>query len=401
MSTGLALPDDLSLLLGMNSKAVLVRLSDSSVHEIEISSSAAPKRNGSTASAGSTSGGSATGLASSLSTRARVSAVAKVTAFVESRQAVPAGMRGVEGGNLAVGRRVDQESADSTTINSASGPWVGLETLTFDTTPPSHTSATLSLPLRHLYLLTRGSATHLLHSPLGLHAFPSSPNASHSSRQNVPPPPIQPQSIHTFLWPTNVTRVVPLLRRRALKREVQDRGEGRTLLALVGFTTTGVSIQEGVVDLGVVERLFAPGGGGGVGGAGSRSTKALFTPTRSYTTSPLESERILGSPDLGNSTASGSTTSTLPQPHDEDQLGDRASFDFGRETGFLCPGGPWWGAGMGAGAGKIVEDSDSEAEDEGEGGVGRERDGEGGARTRSGGFFYSRTHGDWQLKWIG
>lgn len=244
-----------------------------------------------------------------------------------------------------MGRKVPEGGETESPETGRRTGWVGCEALVL----PMRVQATgYGRPARvdrRLYLLSKGRTTHVVLSPLGAH----SANDTHPVRPTVPT--VRPPSIFTFSWPSPVLKVVPLLPPNALSAEVDAKS---FYLVLVAFTNTGLSVQEGTISKAYVEGLF---------GSSTADSGAFFTPTRSHSTTPLHLERRDLDPDLE----------------------DKASFDWGRETAFLCAGGPWW-----EGAGASWEEGRTE-----EKGGGRD------ARRPRGVFFWSRQHSDYALKWVG
>lgn len=242
-----------------------------------------------------------------------------------------------------MGRRVPEGGETESPELAVRNQWVGCEELVL----PMRIAATgyghRTRVDRHLYLLSKGRTTHVVLSPLGAHSRSSSSTdtSSHPSRPTIPT--IRPQPIFAFHWPSPVRRVVALLPPNALSAEEDAKS---FYLVLIAFTTTGLSIQEGTISKSHLEGLYGPS---------NDTSTPFFTPTRSQQTTPLHLERRDLDPDLE----------------------DKASFDWGRETAFLCAGGPWW-------EGKMVE---------------REEEG---ARRARGVFFWSRQpQSDFGLKWVG
>ncbi|GAA6035390.1 hypothetical protein JCM8097_008852 [Rhodosporidiobolus ruineniae] len=356
-------PPTLHLLLGLSSRLVLVRLSDSSVREVELvlpspstgvgspPSHAAPlpgrARSGSAGSTASStfsfSGGNASrghrstastslaNLAAGLKESLKDSAVVgKLASAVEKRsgRGVPAGMASPDGGKLQKGRRLrDKDGEGGEGEGRASledllggpsggggGKWTDCQEVVVPPSllPSSAFSNSTKAP-RRLLLLTRGGATHVFPLPLQTASSSSgetpSPSfgadASASGNTKLPVVPL-----HTFLWPsTPITHLsaafssVPLPHSSGTPRYAH--------VALTAYTTTGLHVQEGLVGLSALSGAF------------SSSKPSTPSPPGKPFFRPLPTS----SPTLG------------AEEDDDADLSSTASLDFGRETGFLSSSG--------------------------------------------------------------
>ncbi|KAJ8296778.1 hypothetical protein OF846_000060 [Rhodotorula toruloides] len=290
---------DLALLVGLPHHSVLIRLCDSSVTELSLPPS-------STTTGSRSRSSSNTSLASLSPTHRKAPSlvpllkelkdhpvVAKVARFVEGEKGVPAGMRGADG-PIPKGKRVKDEEgglASSTSLSaSAQGKWTGCEEITVDTGRRS---------VRRLLLLTKGTTTYLVASPLHL-VSPVSPSTAHSAPHVVP--------LHTFHWPTLGSSPASSLAHLAAYVSPLENDSSFSHLTLVGFSSTGFSVQEHLLSHTAVEAAFT-----------SFPVSSSHTSTLARLILPLD---------------------TLPahaaNDDDDPDLSDSATLDFGRETGWLC-----------------------------------------------------------------
>ncbi|KAK4702991.1 hypothetical protein P7C70_g3238, partial [Phenoliferia sp. Uapishka_3] len=289
--------NDICIFMGTRRESVLIRLSDLQVREIDIDPAARPYRTV-----------SRTSTPSPTNARAIISGVASL---VEGRQGIPAGIRGEER-KIATGRRVRESSEPSDGHEDAvTEDWIGCDELILSTRSSSRNKGDLT---RRLYLLSKGLTTAAVLSPIASRLGGLTADAAFP-RPGGGPPPIHLHPIHTFTWPSPVVKVVALLPPYTLAHEVDVK---YIHLILIGFTKTGVHVQEGTISKAYLEtQAFASSSE-----APPHRPRRFFTPTRSHTISPLRSE---------------------PTPESVDpELSDTATFDFSRLTGFLCVGdGPW------------------------------------------------------------
>ncbi|GEM06513.1 hypothetical protein Rt10032_c01g0530 [Rhodotorula toruloides] len=290
---------DLALLVGLAHHSVLIRLCDSSVTELSLPPSSLPH----SGAAGSRSRSSSnTSLASLSPTHRRTSSivpllqelkdhpvVAKVARFVEGEKGVPAGMRGTDGPIPKGKRAKDDEGGLASIASLSAGKWVGCEEIRVDNG---------RRPKRRFFLFTKGTTTYLVASPLYL-TPPVSPIAAHSAPHLTP--------LHTFHWPTLGTSPSSSLTHLSAFIAPLENGSSFSHLILVGFSSTGLSIQEHLVSHAGVEAVFASPSAT----VPQDSTKRIVVPLDSASV-PTGNEE--DDPDLSNS----------------------ATLDFGRETGWLC-----------------------------------------------------------------
>ncbi|KAM0756258.1 hypothetical protein T439DRAFT_345077 [Meredithblackwellia eburnea MCA 4105] len=362
---------NVSLVLGTRHETVLIRMADLSVRGIEILSKTRSRRSGSHRSTGSTS-------TSASSTRAAVAS--RVAAFVESKQGlIPAGMRGEDYG-LAIGRRrPDGGGEESESADGGGGreEWVGCDELILPTRRCARASE--GHLCRRLYLLTQGSSTAVVRSPLG---------AVEKEGGNVVdgplphrgggPPPLHLRPIHTFHWPEPVSKVVVIFPDSALKAGLETH---LIHVNLVGFSRTGIHVQEGTISIPFVEQLAHPDRSPPLPASSPSTTHFIhnttfFHPIRQHKLPPLAKEAM---------------------PADVDpELDDTASLDFGRETAFLCASiGGEWGRGASSASpatSPVMGDSD----DENDGGPTPVQPGK-----PAGLFFFTKAHADFPLKFLG
>ena len=226
-----------------------------------------------------------------------------VASLIEGRRGLPVGILPEESGRIAVGRRVPNTSSDFGEDDTRGESWVGCEELVFLTRTSARPGA--GELLRRFYLLSKDLSTAVVLSPLGnLITEASLP------RPGGAPPPIHLRPIYTFTWPSPVLKVVALLPPHTLKPDFDRK---LVHLILVGFTQTGVHVQEGTISKSDVEELYRPNQHSA---PPPPSQRPFFTPMRSHAVSPLASE------------ASAADVDT--------DLGDTASFDWSRVSGFLC-----------------------------------------------------------------
>ncbi|GAA5932936.1 hypothetical protein JCM1841_005197 [Sporobolomyces salmonicolor] len=308
-------PKDLCLFLGLSHRSVLIRLSDSSVQELDLSLPLSLSRSRSRSRRPSLSNSirsTASSHRSQPSFRLKGlrdnPLVAKVAALVEGKNAIPAGFRGMEK-TLALGKKVRDEPGareeEDAAAQTEGGRWIGCEELVVDTAREGQCTRP-----RRFYLLTKGHSTHVVCAPL---------MSLSESAANIPPSrhthplPLLLTPIHTFIWPTEASlqHVVAFL-----PPDLSTPASSH--LVLVAFTATGLSVQEGHVSHAFIERLFTP----------SSSTSSPHIGDSSASLNPAPSHFF--------TPTTASASFCLPLSTDDDDLSDSATLDFGRETGWLC-----------------------------------------------------------------
>ncbi|GAA5983274.1 hypothetical protein JCM11641_002245 [Rhodosporidiobolus odoratus] len=348
LSSGSSHPSsDLHLLLLLTHRIVLIRLSDSSVTELDLapiasSSSLSSSSHSSKPATGRARSSSSSSLASSSSSVAAAAVkskhrpspslvslatsvkervadlpvVAKMAAYVgekkEQNAAVPVGMRGAMG-ELVSGRKLTTTSSSAGLREGSrsesglvgdggsgwgkhaagQGKWTSCDVLTIGSSLFSSPSTASSLV--QLLLLTRGNATHLLPVPL-------------------PPCSSALEPLWTFHWPTSFPPISHITGCFSpLPPSNRARQPEYAHLALTAFSSTGLSVQEGVVPLALLWSLSAP------------------------PSLPLPSRHDFGPffrPLPGNSNSQ--PTDEGNKDDEEEDLADTATMDFGRETAWLC-----------------------------------------------------------------
>ncbi|KAK4332521.1 hypothetical protein RTBOTA2_000682 [Rhodotorula toruloides] len=290
---------DLALLVGLSHHSVLIRLCDSSVTELSLPPSSTTTGTRSRSS-------SNTSLASLSPTHRKTPSlvpllkelkdhpvVAKVARFVEGEKGVPAGMRGADG-PIPKGKRVKEEEgglAASASLSAPShGKWVGCEEIALDTGRRTK---------RRFLLLTKGTTTYLVASPLRL-VSPASPNVAHPAPHLVP--------LHTFHWPTLGSSPSSSLTHLNAFVSTLEEDSSFSHLTLVGFSATGFSVQEHLISHAAVEAVFTSSP---IAASHSSTTIRLIVPLDTLPAHAADAE-------------------------DDPDLSDSATLDFGRETGWLC-----------------------------------------------------------------
>ncbi|SCZ91056.1 BZ3500_MvSof-1268-A1-R1_Chr1-3g02519 [Microbotryum saponariae] len=235
--------DDLSLLLGMSSNVVLIRLVDSSVHEITIPiirTRMRSRRSSSSVSYDSLGPASSTlkmGRSVSLQRKARAGverAASMLLSYGKTLEAIPAGLSRDEARTLATGVKVDKVGAarcgEGMGMGGGDAGWVGYTPVEGENRgEPAH-------------LFTEGRVTYLVT------ARKSSGSALSSPRSDLAPVPAMVQAggeascttmnvLHTFVWPQIVRHVTISY--------VPGPTSRTTHLVLLGFSATGVHAQEG------------------------------------------------------------------------------------------------------------------------------------------------------------
>lgn len=342
---------NLAVMLGTRSKCVVVKLSDLSVREIRME-----RPRSSTSSSVSGSVKTRSQKRASVTPGSRVASY--VTSLVESRQGgIPAGMRGEQGG-LELGRRV-------TDIASILEPgdedlhWTGISELFLNISSSSRASG--ETHLRRCFFLTRGCSTHLLFKPFSSPSSPSTSSTESESTFNT----IRPRSAHVFEWESPVTHVVASIRTTTLKPSVAST---HFHLVLVGFTRTGLLVQEGLLSKSTTESHFSPRDLNGT------DLPPLFSSIRSQ---PGPN----ASPFLPETSTSESS-----------ELDGEASLDFGNEIGFLCLGGPWW---------NNLEEEGDEEDDESESDSGDSNSKGLKRKAGAGCLFFTSGRVEHTLRWVG
>lgn len=378
------LPRDLAVFLGMSNKAALINLVDASVQELDssmYSSQEQPSPVKNRRTHGSSMSGSLApddGLgrarsrssvsASSASSAAAAAVVAKVTALVEGKSAIPAGMRGADvHKSLSIGRKLgDTGSAPPMSVSMSAGAgsgsgggtgsgrnsvddqrrWVGCEPLVLPTS---------SGPVQ-LWLVTRGRTTEVWKSPIELKTLGNENDA------------FAPVPLHVFNWssaPAPITCVLPLLRSsRSSHSTHRVHLEDQLVLVLTAFTASGMCVQEHLINL-------APG------------ASTVFRPLSSL---PCDQRPIVES----------SLAVPLEAESDQNDLEDIASFDYGRDIQVLAPGGSAVRPNLPSDGGEYDDDEDHEYEARGSLAVQ-----DSSRRTRGGVYIAVQGHSDWSLAWVG
>lgn len=203
-------------------------------------------------------------------------------------------MRGTDA-PIPKGKRIKDDSEGSAPAPipaSAQGKWIGCEEITVDTGRRQK---------RRFLLLTKGLTTYLVASPL--HLDPSTPPhaPTHAAPHLVP--------LHTFHWPTLGNSPQSSLASLTAFISPLDDDVAFSHLTLVGFSATGLSVQEHLVSHAAVEALST-----------SRERAAAAAPR--LVVVPLDT---LPARD-----------SLMSDEQDDPDLSDSATLDFGRETGWLC-----------------------------------------------------------------
>ncbi|GAA6013563.1 hypothetical protein JCM11491_002708 [Sporobolomyces phaffii] len=338
-----AYPQDLCLLLGLSHRSVLIRLSDFSVTELVAPAIAVPPSTLSRARTRSLSDSIKSTASSQSSSRHhhhhhRASSslnlnlldhpiVKKVQHAIEHTKDgknVPHGYRGEKValgrklGGGAAGSRDDVTDAASGSPGGAedSGRWIGSQEVVFEVGRGRRNVARFAL-------VTKGHRSFLVANPVG--RSDAVPDTRHASDRSPTPTalllPLAP--VHTFEWPTD------LAIRRVTCGVTSDRRHDRSHVALVAYTSTGISVQEGSVSHSAL-----------VAAASSSSSSCtlprVFTPTNSTAPPRPDLARLsLTVPDLGNERG---------PVDDEDDLAGSCSFDFGADSMWLADSLPSYGA---------------------------------------------------------
>ncbi|GJN91792.1 hypothetical protein Rhopal_004815-T1 [Rhodotorula paludigena] len=366
-SASFAHTPDLHLLLGLSHRIVLIRLADSTVHELVLptlspASASRPRSiSGSSSSAASAASHHRRAQASLSAAPARLAsalgrAVERVSELVEGQRGVPAGMRGEEEGQLVKGRKMREDAADAAGRYGqgaeGEGKWVGVEEVVLQLSSKRRKRRGEGAEAeRHFLLVTKGRTTYLLPSPLVLAPASSIVPGSASEGDERERDALVPLALHTFHWPASTAppaRVLGFVSPLATNAAYSH-------LTLCAFSTTGVAVQE--FALSHAAALDAP-----------RPNAGVVVPLSSVPHAPLVGSHL-----------SRLSSTTAPHLHDyrdaaaadsDPDLSTSASLDFGRETGLLLASRPAAPDGRAAGGG------------------------EGGASC----LFYAAARGEWVLK---
>ncbi|GAA6000520.1 uncharacterized protein JCM10292_001553 [Rhodotorula paludigena] len=335
-SASFAYTPDLHLLLGLSHRIVLIRLADSTVHELVLPSfpSSIPLRPRSISASSSSAASAASHhrrAQASLSTApARLAsalgrAVERVSELVEGQRGVPAGMRGEEEGLLVKGRKVRDDAAGRYGQGAeGEGKWIGVEEVRLRLSSKRRRRSEGAETEQHFLLVTKGRTTYLLPSPLVLAPASSIAPGSASEADERERPALVPLALHTFHWPASTAppaRVLGFVSPLATNAAYSH-------LTLCAFSTTGVAVQE--FALSHAAALDAP-----------RPNAGVVVPLASVPHVPL----VAAPPSLPSS------STTPPHLHDyraaaaaaadsDPDLSTSASLDFGRETGMLLASRP-------------------------------------------------------------
>ncbi|KAG0149703.1 hypothetical protein CROQUDRAFT_653260 [Cronartium quercuum f. sp. fusiforme G11] len=368
-----------AVLVTMKEYAVVIKLSDLSVREIDLHGTISTRQSTSAGQFGGArkkTGGSLSGLANFENVQATLMGLPRAASGSSlSSEPILTGRKVGEGG----GTRDDSFRVDSRRLHQPVNDrrWIGCVELLIPVTLSSSTSSdcprtrSSQTVIRSFYLMTRGHLTYTVLSPLGTELGPKKrvPRTA-EQLQTAPvnpsgiPCPILLKPIHTFTW-----RAVPVKvrahivatpsewgvsssepRRPGTTESQARRDNDQVFCCLTAFTASGIEVQEGFISLSSVRSLWEP-----MQPDMPRSTKSsipFFTPaSQRLGRSPKDSTQMLAtSGDNGGTQklapvtgANGVRPTSGPRTQSEDrEVTDTSSYDYNAKIGFLCDGGAWF-----------------------------------------------------------
>lgn len=361
-----------SVLVTMKEYAVVIRLSDLSVREIDFQGTMSTHQ--STSGAGSlgmgrkVTSGSLNSFPSFDSVQATLMSVPRSvpTGYLSSEPILTGRRVGDGSGSRDDSFRVDSRRTHRTMNDRR---WIGCEELLIPV--PCQSSVINGLErldspkreayntvLRSVYLVTRGHMTHTVLSPLGTELGsrkrpPRKPDQSSmgSSHTSSISKPMVLKPIHTFTWravPVKIrAHIIPTPPEWMAPAQAVDE-PGLLFCCLTAFNASGIEVQEGFISVSSVRSLWDPVTAGLPRDHGSRLP--FFTPASQYAErlSRHMAETLMSTQQCvsDNERVKGAVhVDKMPNrraPKHRQESTDTSSYDYNAKIGFLCDGGSWF-----------------------------------------------------------
>ncbi|SCV68905.1 BQ2448_1026 [Microbotryum intermedium] len=248
--------EDRSLLLGMSSNIVLIRLSDSSVHEITVPTLRTRNHRSSSSvsydSMGRASSSLKMGRSVSLQRKARAGverAASMLLHYGKNLEAIPAGVSKDEAKTLTTGIKIDETGLGAGALRLGEGLGIGGG----DAGWSNYTPIEGVKGFEHAHLFTKGRVTCLVVAPRAPRSTSSSPRLDPVQVTGSMQVGIEASStamivLHAFVWPQAVKHVA-LSYVHDQPTSTSTNTDEANRIVLLGFSATGVHAQEGHLSL--------------------------------------------------------------------------------------------------------------------------------------------------------